>query len=77
QDSNAYYLACELRKLGVDLLRISVIPDNVEVIGREAVAFSSSYDFVFTSGGVGPTHDDITMEGIAKGFAVRLISHPQ
>lgn len=76
-DSNSFYLASELRKLGIDLMRISVIPDDVEIIGSEASAFSNQYDFVFTSGGVGPTHDDVTMEGIAKGFALRMIRHPQ
>ena len=75
-DSNSFYLASELRKLGVSLMRISVIPDNTEVIGNEAVKFSGQYDFVFTSGGVGPTHDDVTMEGIARGFNARLIRHP-
>ena len=77
QDTNSFYLASELRKLGVNLKRISVIPDDIEIIGSEAAEFSIHYDFVFTSGGVGPTHDDVTMEGIAKGFAVRLVRHPQ
>lgn len=76
-DSNSYYLATELRQLGVSLKRILVIPDDPEVIGNEAAAFSEHYDFVFTSGGVGPTHDDVTMEGIARGFSARLIRHPQ
>lgn len=77
QDINSHFLAAELRGLGVSLLRISVIPDDVEVIGSEAALFSGSFDFVFTSGGVGPTHDDITMEGIAKGFGVGLMRHPE
>jgi len=76
QDSNSFYLACELRALGVDVMRISVIPDDVETIGREALSFSGSLDYVFTSGGVGPTHDDITIAGIAHGFGVRVIRHP-
>lgn len=76
-DSNSFYLASELRSLGVDVVRISVIPDEPEIIGREAVEFSSEYDYVFTSGGVGPTHDDVTMAGIAKGFGVKLIKHPE
>ncbi len=76
-DSNSSFLASELRTLGVSVMRISVIPDDVEVIGKEAVEFSGAYDFVFTSGGVGPTHDDVTMEGIAKGFHVEVIKHPE
>jgi molybdenum cofactor synthesis domain-containing protein len=75
-DVNSYYLTSELRSLGVDVRRISVIPDETEVIGAEAVKFSETYDHVFTSGGVGPTHDDVTMEGIAKGFGVKLSVHP-
>ena len=74
-DCNSYYLASELRALGVSVERIMVIPDEVDIIGSEVAAFSEKYDYVFTSGGVGPTHDDITMEGIAKGFGVKLIKH--
>jgi len=76
QDSNSFFLVSELRALGVSVMRISVIPDDIELIGREALLFSETYDYVFTSGGVGPTHDDITMEGIANGFNAKLICHP-
>ena len=72
QDINSFYLASELRGLGVDVQRITVIPDDTVVIGQEAVLFSGKYDYVFTSGGVGPTHDDVTMAGIARGFQVSL-----
>jgi len=75
RDINSFYLVCELRDLGVEVKRISVIPDEIEIIGREVVAFSGMYDYVFTSGGVGPTHDDVTMAGIARGFGVNLVSH--
>ena len=75
-DVNSYYLTSELRSLGVDVRRISVIPDETEIIGMEAVKFSERYDHVFTSGGVGPTHDDVTMTGIARGFGVKLALHP-
>ncbi len=75
RDINSYYLVCELRDLGVEVKRISVIPDEIEIIGREVSAFSGMYDYVFTSGGVGPTHDDVTMAGIASGFGVDLVSH--
>ncbi len=76
QDSNSFFLVSELRALGVNVLRISVIPDDIAVIGREAALFSRSFDYVFTSGGVGPTHDDLTMEGIAGGFGVPMMQHP-
>lgn len=76
RDSNSFFLAAELRALGVDVMRISVIPDDIDTIGREVLAFSRSFDYVFTSGGVGPTHDDITVAGIARGFGVRLVRHP-
>jgi len=68
RDTNSAYLAIELRKLGVDLERILTIPDEVELIARETRAFSEAYDFVFTSGGIGPTHDDLTMDAIALAF---------
>jgi molybdenum cofactor synthesis domain-containing protein len=68
QDVNAAYLVRELRLLGVDVKKISVIPDDIEVIATEVSAFSHQFDMVFTSGGVGPTHDDVTIEGIAKAF---------
>jgi len=69
-DANSPYLCRELRALGVDVERIVTIPDDVDVIAREVRAASGSYDFVFTSGGVGPTHDDLTMEGVARAFGV-------
>jgi len=77
QDANSFYLTSELRALGVDVKKISVIPDEIEVIGREAVEFSRRYDYVFTSGGVGPTHDDVTMSGIANGFGVKLVENSE
>lgn len=76
QDQNSFFLATELRALGVSLMRISVIPDDLETISREATRFSDIHDFVITTGGVGPTHDDITMAGIARGFGVQLVRHP-
>ncbi len=77
QDTNSHFLCQELRALGVEVRRISVIADEIELIGKEAATFSRGFDFVFTSGGVGPTHDDVTMAGIAHGFGVRVIRHPE
>lgn len=67
-DTNSPYLATELRELGVELERILTIPDDIEGIAREVRAMSEAYDFVFTSGGIGPTHDDVTMDGVALAF---------
>ena len=67
-DTNSPFLAAELRTLGVDLERILTIPDDIALIAREARLMSDAYDFVFTSGGIGPTHDDLTMGGIAQAF---------
>jgi FAD synthetase len=72
-DSNSPYLASELRALGVDLERILTIPDDLEVIAEETRKMSDAYDFVFTSGGIGPTHDDITMDGVALAFGREMV----
>jgi FAD synthetase len=76
QDANAVYLCRELRSLGVDVRRITVIPDEVALIADEVAAFSREFDVVFTSGGVGPTHDDVTMEGVARAMGVPVVRHP-
>lgn len=75
-DENAPYLIGRLRELGVDLGRVVVIPDEVEVIAAEVRACAERFDHVFTTGGVGPTHDDLTMLGVARAFAVELQRHP-
>ena len=67
-DTNSPFLCQELRELGVDVERIVTIPDGVEVIAEHVRAMSQAYDFVFTSGGIGPTHDDVTFDGIAAAF---------
>jgi len=76
-DSNAAYLCRELRALGVEVRRITVIPDEIDLIAAEVRAFSAAYDVVFTSGGVGPTHDDVTIEGVARALDVPVIREPR
>lgn len=76
-DVNSPHLCRELRPLGVDVERITVIPDHVEVIAREVRAMSDAYEFVLTTGGVGPTHDDLTMDGVALAFGRRVRLHEQ
>jgi molybdenum cofactor synthesis domain-containing protein len=76
-DENAAFLIQELRELGVRLRRIAVIPDDVEDIATTVADFSRRFDHVFTSGGVGPTHDDVTMAGVARAFGTRVIVEPE
>jgi molybdenum cofactor synthesis domain-containing protein len=76
RDENSPYLVRELRDLGVDVRKISVIPDELNLISDEVREYSVSYDYVFTTGGVGPTHDDLTMDGVAAAFGRRIHRHP-
>jgi len=76
EDRNSTYLASGLRELGVNVRRISVVPDDIEVIAEEVRRYSEEFDVVFTSGGVGPTHDDVTMEAVARAFDLRLMRSP-
>ncbi len=75
-DENAALLTRDLRELGVALRRVIVLPDVVEEIAETVAALSAGYAHVFTSGGVGPTHDDLTMTGIAQAFGTRVVRHP-
>ncbi len=77
QDSNAYFAARELHKIGVALARIATVPDQLAAIAAEVSHCSRNFDFVITSGGVGPTHDDLTMEGVARAFKRRLVINPE
>jgi molybdenum cofactor synthesis domain-containing protein len=75
-DANAAFLCREFRQLGVQVRKISIVPDEVDLIAREVAEFRTAYDWVFTSGGVGPTHDDVTIEGVARGLGRRVVRHP-
>ena len=76
-DENAGYAIGQLRELGVALRRIEVIPDDLDDIAASVRAASARYTHVLTSGGIGPTHDDLTMEGIARAFDVPVERHPE
>ena len=67
-DTNTAFLARGLFELGIALQRVVVCGDDVETIRDELAAMRGGYDLVFTSGGVGPTHDDVTIEGVAAAF---------
>ena len=71
QDKNSRFLSKELGKRGVDVLEISVIPDIEDEIIKKVKSFSSNYDYVFTTGGIGPTHDDITALSVSRAFKLK------
>jgi len=71
-DTNSPYLCRELRSLGVVVERIVTIPDVIEVIAEHVKTMSQTYDYVLTSGGIGPTHDDLTVDGVAAAFGKPL-----
>lgn len=77
QDENARFLIEELRGLGVALRRVIVIPDVLDEISATVRELAGRFDHVFTSGGVGPTHDDLTMEGVARAFGQKVVRHPE
>lgn len=74
-DTNSAYLAKFCFSLGMNLKRIEVIGDDEGEIVEAARRMSDNYDFVVTSGGIGPTHDDITYQSIAKAFDLKLVEH--
>jgi len=71
-DSNTNYLAKELTEHGIDLREVRVVSDDATAIVSAVQALSNAFDHVFTSGGIGPTHDDITADCIAKAFGASI-----
>lgn len=76
-DTNSHFVAQKLYSLGVDVCKISVIPDRIDDIAEEVALFSKKFTHVVTAGGIGPTHDDITYQAIAKGLKEKLILLPE
>lgn len=72
RDANTHYLACELTRIGIDLCEVRVVRDRHEDIVAAINSLRATYDHLFTSGGIGPTHDDITAEAVAAAFGVPL-----
>lgn len=72
RDVNAYHLAGRLAQVGIDLHEIRVVPDDHAVIVEALRSLSAAFDHVFTSGGIGPTHDDITADAVADAFGVGI-----
>ena len=76
QDANIKYLATRLGELGIPVREVRVIPDVAATIVRTVNEVRAAFDHVFTTGGIGPTHDDITSECIAAAFGVPWEPHP-
>ncbi len=77
RDANMHFLAGWLTERGVALTEARVVPDDAAMIGEALNALRGRYDYVFTSGGIGPTHDDITVEAIAAALGVKVVEHPE
>ena len=77
KDANLNFLALELNKLGVQLRECRVIPDVEQTVVDTVNEVRRKFDYVFTTGGIGPTHDDITADCIAKAFGVGISEHPE
>ncbi|MBO6853056.1 MAG: competence/damage-inducible protein A [Marivivens sp.] len=72
RDANMHYLAGELTKRGIDLKEVRVVSDDRGAIVAAVKALSGGYEHVFTSGGIGPTHDDITADCVAEAFGDQI-----
>ena len=77
QDKNVNYLAKGLNELGVRLKQVRVIPDERDVIVGTVNECRAAFDYVITTGGIGPTHDDITSECVAEAFGVPMYRDPE
>jgi len=75
QDTNSNFIAKQLIESGIQLDEIKVIHDQMDIIIENVLKFHNKYTYVFTTGGIGPTHDDITSESIAKAFNQKYCFH--
>jgi len=76
-DQNVFVLARTLKGIGIQLSRVVMVRDEHDAIVAEVQALADGHDVLFTSGGVGPTHDDLTIEGVAAAFGVEVELHPE
>jgi molybdenum cofactor synthesis domain-containing protein len=76
EEANVHVLARALRGLGIELRRVVMVLDDIDTIANEVNALSASHDWLITSGGVGPTHDDVTVHAVAKAFGRKVYEEP-
>lgn len=77
RDENLFALSNTLRALGISLEHVVFCPDDEARIAAEIASATERYDVVFTSGGVGPTHDDVTMQGVSRALGVPIATSPE
>src|SRR5947199_4591006 len=77
KDKNIGFIAEYLTNIGIDLKEVRVVADEEADIIAALDALRKRYDYVFTTGGIGPTHDDITADSVAKAFGVGIDHHPE
>jgi molybdenum cofactor synthesis domain-containing protein len=76
QDKNVAQVATWLNEHGIRLAEVRVVPDETKAIGEAVNTLRAKHDYLFTTGGIGPTHDDITVDAVAAAFGVPVIVHP-
>ena len=76
QDTNTHYIAGKLTSLGIRMKEVRVVPDEKDIIIRAVNELRGNVDYLFTTGGIGPTHDDITAGSISEAFGVELVLNP-
>ncbi|MBV9884156.1 MAG: competence/damage-inducible protein A [Sphingomonadaceae bacterium] len=77
QDRNIAQIGTWLNLQGIRLAEVRVVPDDLARIGAAVNALRTAYDYLFTTGGIGPTHDDISVDAIAAALGVGVVIHPQ
>src|SRR5579863_1800978 len=77
KDKNIGFIAEHMTAIGIDLKEVRVVPDDEPEIVAALNALRARYDYVFTTGGIGPTHDDITADAVAKAFGVPIGYNPE
>jgi molybdenum cofactor synthesis domain-containing protein len=75
-DENGARTIAALRTAGIDLVELRIVSDDLDAIGEAARELSGRAEFVVSSGGIGPTHDDVTLKAMARGFGVEMVEHP-
>ena len=76
QDKNVAQVATWLNEQGIRLAEVRIVPDEIARIADSVNALRATHDYLFTTGGIGPTHDDITVDAMAEAFRVPVIVHP-